>query len=648
MALSWQRWGNPVSDPGLDLVVARDWLHGVEPYRDVRYWYGPLGIGLLAGTFGLLGSSLAAAFAYGVLQTVAIAALCWQIAKRWLPIWVTAAAVGVVLAIGFSGSLFNFQLPHTASATTGLIALLLTLLAVAAGRPWLAGLAVGLAALTRPEFLAFAVVAVVGGALGTWRGTGRSGAESGGPEREEQSAPAAGGFKAAMLFGLKAVPGALLAAVPVLGWFAYRAGAERLFTENLFPVDFVRTVGTTFEQQWHPYDLISVGNLALRGVLVAGAAFALLRSIEAWRGARGAGLGTGRVVRSAAGPWLVWLAALAVAVAVAVVCGALQGDPGASLREVKDDVVRLLAAMTVLPAVAFAALAVGAVRWWQRKPSPLGGSWTADAALLAVAGACALRAYNEFSTDVYAAYYAAPAVLVAAILLWRGAQRLEPGLRTVAPALVLGFAALTLTAHAYLGRYTDQTVLISSAHGDYRAGEDAGPQIRAVVEHLRPLVREGEPMLVLPQEPGFHFLLGTRPALYDATFLPGTLHDDKADEAAARELVYPERSGAARRAGPPRYVTVASRRFDQWGFDRSGVDFNRAVHSVLAARYCVDAEFGDVANPPSSDLPAEAFTVLRLRADAQSTIGIEGDPAATSSAVGAPRRPAPVAQPPNC
>lgn len=616
VAGSWLRWGNPVSDPGLDLVVARDWLDGVLPYRDVRYWYGPLGIGGLAATFALLGSSLAAAFAFGALQTLAITALSWALARRWLAPWPAAGAVGVVLAIGFSGSLFNFQLPHTAAATTGLIALLAVLLALAAGRPSLAGVAVGLAALTRPEFLAFALVAVAGAALGSWR------------ERR--------GSRAAVRLVLATLPGTLLVAVPVLGCFAAQAGAERLFTENLFPIDFVRAAGTQFEQGWHPYDLVSLGGLLLRGVLVGGAALALLRSVEAWQGARGAGLSGGRAVRLAAGPWLVWAAVLALAAAVSVLLGLAQGEPLAAMGEVGDDIARLLIAMTALPAIAFAALVVAAGRWWWREPSPLGGSWPGDAALLATAAACALRAYDEFSTDVYATYYAPPAVLVAAILLWRGAARLGSaggaggsgargvpagggpagdgvaaraggagGGRTATLVVtgVLGLGALSLALHAYVGRYADQTVRVSSPHGSYRASEAAGPQIQGVVEHLAPRVRPGEPMLVLPQEPGFHFLLGTRPALYDATFLPGTLHDEQADRAAAIALL--------RR--PPRYVIVASRRFEQWGFRRSGDDFNRQLHAALAARYCVDATFGAVGAPPASDLPAEAFTVLRLR-----------------------------------
>lgn len=594
--ISWLRWGNPVSDPGLDLVVARDWLHGVVPYRDVRYWYGPLGIGGLAAWFALLGSSLATAFAYGLTQTLLIAGLCWALARRWLPPWPAAGSVAVTLSIGFSGSLFNFQLPHTEAATAGLITLQLTLLALAAGRPWLAGVAVGLSALTRPEFLAFALVAVAGSALGRWREPQAPGPAAGAPDR---AAPA--GWRSAAAVVAKTVPGVVLVAAPVLGWFAWQAGTARLFTENLFPVEFVRAVGGTFEHRWHPYDLVSVGTLLLRGVVGAGAALALLRSLEQWQVGRANGRTAGAVGRAAAGPWLTWLLAVLAAALVSVLLGLPQGQPTGSINELKDDITRLLLPMTLLPAVAFAALAVGAVRWWRRAPSPLAGHWSADAALLAVAAACTLRAYNVFSTDVYATYYAPPAVLVATILLWRAGAPLRGQLRTLAPVVVLALAALALTLHAEIGRYRDQTVRVSSPHGSYRATQASGPQIQGVVDYLAGRVQPGEPMLVLVQEPGFHFLLGTRPALYDATFLPGTLPDAAADRAAAEQLI----------ASGPRYAIVAARRFEAWGFTRSGLDFNQALVRALAERYCVDATFGDVANPPPSDVPAEAFSVLR-------------------------------------
>ena len=590
--MSWQRWGNPASDPGLDLVVASGWLDGIEPYRDVRYFYGPLGIAGLAGTFAIFGSTLQAAFAFGLLQTAVIAELWRRLANRWLPPAVVAAGLAAVLAIGFSGSLFNFQLPHTAGATTGLMAVLGVLLAVSHGRYGWAGIAFGAAALTRPEFLAFAVAAIGGAALGTLRQEG---------------------WRPALRAVLWVIPGALVVGGGVLAYFAYRAGASNLFTENLFPVDFVKTVGGRFEEEWHPYDLPSLGSLILRGVLVFGGGFALVRSVEAsgytgWPrpagdGSSVTGVARGRAARIVASPWGLFAVLVVVGAVVATFLGVIGGDATGPVKDVGRDVGRLLIPMTVLPAVAFVILAVAAVAWLRGEESPLHGpSWAADLSLIAVASACSLRAYAMFSTDVYATYFAPPVVLLAAIVLFRAAAR--TGARQVATtAFVLAASAVLLAAHAYIGRYSDQTFTVHTPHGSYKADATAGPNIQKVVDLLAPKVKPGEPMLVLPQEPGFQFFLGTRPALYDDTFLPGTLPDEESDQAAAAKLLKVK----------PRFVIEAARKFDAWGFKGSGIDVNVALMNAVKQHYCALARIGDTKHPPASDLPANAYTVYQLK-----------------------------------
>ena len=584
LAMSWQRWGTPTGDPGLDLTVAADWVDGVFPYRDVRYWYGPLGIAGLAGAFAVLGTSLWTVYLFGFLQALVIAELWRRLARHWLPSAVVAAGLAVVLAIGFSGSLFNFIVPHTASATTGVMALLATMLA-AANRRWAwAGVAVGAAALTRPEFLAFAIAALGGGVLGVLRDGGGW-----------QLRPAA---RAAAL----AVPGILLVGGLGLWFFASKAGWDRLITENLFPVEFLGEVGTSFEEEWHPNDLAALGTLVLRGVIVAGGAFALLRATEAWQTATGAGVGGGRRLRIVAGPLLVFVAVVAVTAVLATALAALAGDPGEPLRLVADDAARLLLPMTALAAVGLAVLFVAGVRWLRGEAPPLGGSWPADLALIAGAAACALRAYHQFSTDIYATYYAPPVVLVAVIVLWRAAARL-PGRRQTVVGVIVGLAAVVLAVHAYIGRYRDFTYVVHAPNGTYKAFAEQGPNVQGVIDLVAPETQPGDTMLVLPQEAGFHMLLGTRPALYDATLLPGTLPNRAADEAAAARLA----------AAPPKFVIDAARSFELWGKTANGVDVNVALMAEVRRRYCVAARFGDTANLAPSDLPATAFTVYRLR-----------------------------------
>ena len=131
-ALTWRKWGVPEIDAGAELTTADLIKHGAVAYQDVRYYYGPLGLYSLALSFKLFGTSFTTAFAFGLAQTAAIVAAFYVLARQWLAPLVAGLASAVLLAIGFSGTAFNFVLPHTNSATFGMLCLLLMLLALAA------------------------------------------------------------------------------------------------------------------------------------------------------------------------------------------------------------------------------------------------------------------------------------------------------------------------------------------------------------------------------------------------------------------------------------------------------------------------------------------------------------------------------------
>src|SRR5258708_5971442 len=116
-AISWRRWGNPAYDAGTELTVADLVAHGVTPYSEIRYFYGPLGLYALAGSFRVFGSTLAVAWALGYVQTVAILGAFYALARQWLRVATACVATLVLSAIAFSGTEFAFVLPHTNSAT---------------------------------------------------------------------------------------------------------------------------------------------------------------------------------------------------------------------------------------------------------------------------------------------------------------------------------------------------------------------------------------------------------------------------------------------------------------------------------------------------------------------------------------------------
>jgi hypothetical protein len=631
LVVSWRRWGNPLGDVGLDLTVASGWLDGILPYRDVRYWYGPLGIGVLSTAFAVFGSHLWVATVVGLTQTALIAELTRRLARRWLAVPASLGVVAVVLGIGFSGTLSNFTMPHTFAATTGLIALLFALLALSHERFALAGLAVGASALSRPEFFAFGVAAVGGAALGAWR--------------QENLA-------AALRETAKAVGTTLLVAVPVLGYFAIEAGAYRVFFENIFPLEFLRTVGATFEHDQHPFDLPSLGTLLVRGAVLAAAVWAFMAAWSAV-GARRAGAAIelpGSPVRILGGA----LAVIVIGMGLAVV----GGDGGQPVSLVKSDVTRFLFAMTALPAVGLGMLAVAARAWLRNDASPLAidGSgrdaapadaeavdgtehraeasdaeapgaratdpgWIAAGALIAAAAACSLRSYAQFSTDVYGTYYAAPVVVLAGIVLARFVAA-RPSIRggQFAVPVLFALAAATLSAHAYLGLYRDFSVRVDTPNGSFVADAAAGDAMNGAFDRLADLgIEPGERIVAMPQEPGFYFLTGARPALYDSTFLPGVLATREDDEEAADALLsgdgVPRQNRPARDEDyvPPRLVIETNWNFGLWGYKRQGEDVNRALHQAVVDNYDVVGRFGDTESLPPKLSLGRAFTIYELR-----------------------------------
>jgi hypothetical protein len=569
--VSWRKWGNPELDPGADLTLAALIAdEGTVPYDDVRYFYGPAGLYALAGAFQLAGASFTTAFVFGYLQTLAILGLFYVLARTWLRPLTAVLATAVLAAIGFSGTLFNFVLPHTNSATFGLLFLLAELLAIARGRTLLAGFFIGACALTRPEFLAVAAVAGAGAVAGRAR---------------ERGARAAGADALRLALPAVAVGGV------VLGAFAAVAGAHRLFFENLIPLDFTRVSGAKFQENWAPFTIESVVATIARGaawlVPLAGLVATVARLGERPRPS----------LARAVVPLAASLAALAVAFGLWRLSGAFPGTRGA----VEDDITRLLIAMSWLPVAAFAGVVLALLALFRREQPPFGATFPADIALAAAAGALALRAYNDFTTDIYATYYAAGPLLVAAI----GYERLGDRRPEARPALAaaLALAAAMLAVHAYVGLYRDNNTEVRTARGGYVANDQAAPAIQRTVDLVRSRSGPNQPILVLPDDPGIHFMTNRPPALYEQTFLPGTL-DSREDEL--------EAIARLERTRPP-LVVIGARRFDQYGKPVIGEDFNRTLVRYLRRAYRVLAEFGDVDNPPSGSMPSEAFTVLERR-----------------------------------
>jgi hypothetical protein len=567
-AVSWRKWGTPEIDAGVDLTTAAQAAHGHLPYEDVRYFYGPLGIYALTGVFKVFGASLASAFGLGLALTAGITVSFYALARQVLRPLVAALAAAVVLAIGFSGTQFNFVLPHTNSATFGLLLLLLELLALARSRPLLAGAALGLACLTRVEFAAAAAIVGAAWFVGTWRAEGR---------------------RAALTALVRLAAPAVVIVGAVYGALAASVGADRLLWQNLWPKDFLRIAGFRAYREWTPFDAASVASSLARAGAYGGLLAALVVSALRWRRLAGAAR-----VRA-----LLPLAIAGAAIAFVDVAWRVVGVFPDARSAVQEECTQLLLGMSWLPMLALLAAAFVAMRFLRRGAAPLSGSWPLDLALVAAALVLTSRAYDEFTMSSAAPYYAAPAVLLLGILHQRVADR-WPGAR-VAVLGALGAVAAGIALYNVVALYGDKHTVVHTAGGSYVANDRSAAADQEVIDFLRSHTSAGEPILALPADGGTYFFTNRRLPLYDVAALPGLL-DSAADERAAIARLKSEHV---------RYAVISERDTTAFETGRFGTGYNRILGSYLESGRLVKS-IGRAGDAAGGGTPSRSFRIYEL------------------------------------
>jgi hypothetical protein len=569
--LSWRAWGVPSVDAGHELNVANTLASGGHPYSDIRYFYGPVGLYALGGAFAVFGASFTTAFAFGLLQAAAIIFVFYALARQLLSVTPAAIATAIVAAIGFSGTAFNFILPHTNSGTFGILFLLLMLLALKRERLVLAGLASGVVGLTRPEFVAVAGLAGLAYLIGLGRQQG---------------------VRVALRALLPLALPAVLVAGGVLALLASSVGAERLFTENLWPVDFLRIAGFNSQHSWAPMDLESVAaTIARAGVyctmLAAVIGAALLFSKASDRKQRLLAL------------WPLPAAVIALLVLDVAWKGAGIWAPAQSA--VQHEATHLLIGMSWLPALGFAACAVVGVRLLRGGGPLISDSWGFDLALVVAAAALGARAYDAFTAEgSYAPYYAAPLVLLLAVLHDRLSRRFPEARGALYAALAA--VAIGLTAYAQVALYPDSSAAVNTERGSFLTAPASAPAIQGTVDYIDAHTAPGEAVLAVPADSGLNFMTNRPAPLYDAMFLPGLL-DSRRDE---REAI------TRLEAENVRYVVIDKRRFVGYRYEYFGRDYNRMLAAWIRRNGAPEATFGDTsAEPAAGTNPPTSFEIYR-------------------------------------
>ena len=563
-ALSWRRWGYPTFDPGLDLSVADQVAHGAVPYRDSRYFYGPAGLYSLALAFKVFGTSLTTAFAFGYVQTIAILASFYALRATYLrPVTATLATL-LVLAIAFNGSFFDFVLPHTNSGTFGCLFLSSWSWPSRAGGSWRAGAAAGVLALTRPEFALFGAAAGAGAVLGRAR---------------EAGVRAAARAAAAMT-------------VPALSWRAPSTSRsppppERTSSSSRTSSRSTsrRAVGNKLQGDWAPFDATSFVAFARPGLVYGSLLGAAVVAATRWRRSRAGRAGPARGGGDAA-----------------VVARRGLARPGLLPRHPGHDRGRGHAAghrdeRLPVPAILAAVWAAG--RALRNRPAPF-LTWTrtwrcSSAPPRPRAAPTTASRWTPTRPTTRRCRCWSPRWCTSA---WPTAGRAPGG-----GAGALGAMAAALALNAYAGHYRDDTTLIRTPRGSYMGFTPAGPATQGTIDFLAAHTRPGEPMLSVPDDPGFHFLADLRPALRELTFVPGTL-DTAADERTAIARLQRVR---------PRFVVVGAKTFDQYVYPPLRVGLQPGAGPLPEPHYRRVAAFGDVAHPQRNAFPSQAFSVLLRR-----------------------------------
>ncbi len=569
-ALSWRAWGVPSVDAGHELTVAGAIAEGAQPFGDIRYFYGPAGVYLLAAAFAVFGTGFTTAFAFGLLQAAAIIVAFYALSRQLLAVVPALIATLVVAAIGFSGTPFNFVLPHTNSATFGLLFLLLTLLALSRERLVLAGLAAGVVGLSRPEMAAVGVLLLAVYLIGTARQRG--------------------GRAALTALPRLAVPALAVPAV-VLGLLAAEVGAARLFTENLWPVDFLRIAGFASQEAWAPLDLESLAATLARATIYC----TLLAAAVA------AALGVSRASRNGERLRALWpIPAALLTLGLLDLAWRALGVFAPAQAAVQHESTHLLIGMSWLPALGFAAAAAITVRFLRGGTAPISGSWGFDLALVAVAAALGARAYDAFTAEAsYAPYYAPPLVLLLAVLHDRLSRRWPQARGALLAALAaVGLGVATYTAVAL---NPDDSSIVRTPRGTFVTTPGGAAALQPTIEFIDARTAPGEPVLAVPAEAGFNFMTGRPPALYDPMFLPGLL-DSPADELAA--IARLEAEGV-------RYAVVDRRTFVNYGYEHFGEEYNRRLAAWIEREGPPVATFGDGRRAAGTN-PGTAYDVYRV------------------------------------
>ena len=564
VAVSWQRWTNPLIDAGREMNVPLRLLNGEMLYSDIRHIYGPLSPWVHAALYRIFGPSLNVLYADGIAcGAVAVGLVYWLSRRLMRPAAAGVAALNVMWLCVFKPS-GNYMSPYSYNALHGTIIGLATLVVLtravrASSFFFLAGLLAGLTLLAKTEMGTAAVAAgIVAAAIAPSARTSR--------------------LRLMIVFLAPAV----LLPVATYGVIASNVGWSTLIRDSWLLGYNVPAELVTYNRHLAGLDrplystwrvLLACFKLVIIATIVAAASASLAK-----RSARSSGppVATARTRLAAFvldHPRRAILAALGVVMALALTTG-LDWDKGPYL------------AMPVLLAVAIVALAREFLR----------GGLTLDSSLLLIYAVYALVSLARVALHVQSggAYgsYLLPVSLVVFTYCWVGPFASTLGdvrIAATARQIALGLLLLAAVGSAVLlgGQYrTRNTIPISSSRGSMIVEPDVGIAWNEALAYIAAHTRADDSIVVLPEGTSLTFLSARRNPLREEIVTPGFL-DPSSEERAIRQV----------QTTRPPLVLIANRPTAEFGPKAFGRDYAVSLMRSIELHYRPCAIFGPSKDP---------------------------------------------------
>ena len=555
MALTWQRWGNPLIDCGREMNQPLRLLRGEWLYGDVSHFYGPLAPVVNAGLYRVLGASLDTLRGAGLVATLVVLAATYCLARQLMGrtgAALSAISVTWLCALSLSG---NFLLPYSYAAVYGaalaLLSLVLGVRGLRSGRMVTvvaSGLVAALAFLAKTETgvaaLSGGLTCVLLASIPRWR--------------------AAALRVAVFLITAVGVPAATYA------WIASRVGWRALLVEGHLLYQHVAPAPMAFNRHVFGLDqpahsLLLVAAIVLRLGLVA--------SLLTWLALR---LHAGHDGRSSHALRLTgWLAAAVVAIGLAA---GFEGGP-----------------YLAVPVILLALSGLHGRRLWLRLRSR--GDARGRGALVF---ACAVFALASLARTILRVHsggsytsYLLPAAIVLFTYVWCALlPALMPTSRARRFVRLSGLVLLTCwvvgVAATSVVRYrTTNTAGLVTPRGVMMTTPAMQRGFAAAIAFIEERTRPDDFVAVLPEGTSLLFFTDRRNPLHEEITVPGFLDEDRAIRSLAEK--------------PVALVLIAARPTPEYGPARFGYDYAQRLMRLIEERFVACGRLGAAKTSGESD-----------------------------------------------